>query len=608
MWLDNASDIDILFYEPYAKLIADITKDETNNPLTIGVFGLWGAGKSTLLNLIDQQLEDEEDIIFIKINAWMFEGYEDAKTALMEVLLKEIYESKPFETVKSKIKKLFTRVDHLKLATSSIISIASMAASIAAGNPWPIALSLPKTAQEAIKVLKTASENTEIEIDKYIKDETPVDNIRSFKRDFAQMIVDARIKNLVVIVDDLDRCTPERIIDTLEAIKLFLSVKNTTFIIAADENVIQYAIKKKYPSIDGSDVEISTEYIEKIIQLPIYIPELSSKDIENYLLLLVTQNYLSEDSFKTLVKKIYDEKYIVRDTHISLAEIKSLISCLRLEYIPSEDKFMNDAAIIDSVRDIVSTTLKGNPRQAKRFLNTFVIKRSLAEMYYGNEIDMRILAKLLVLQKLDLDLFNQLNEWNKEFTICNDNFKTMYEAVLANTTDVEYTKWAVSSIKKWLECEPKNLYSQRLDKYFYLTRENLAKNIINSQTFSSAARKILEKIGLATRGTISSIITQMKILEPVDKDDIFSVLLPQIEQGKLEYFVIKELYVEFAPYQDKILGCIERSKQIITLGDSVYLSEMYKKASAKILPMLNKMKSNSRISSKLYDNIIGKKA
>lgn len=54
MWLDNASDIDILFYEPYARIIADIAKNTEYNPLTIGVFGLWGAGKSTLLNLIAQ--------------------------------------------------------------------------------------------------------------------------------------------------------------------------------------------------------------------------------------------------------------------------------------------------------------------------------------------------------------------------------------------------------------------------------------------------------------------------------------------------------------------------------------------------------------------------
>ena len=79
MWLDNASEIDMLFYEPYVKLITKITKNKKYNPLTIGIFGLWGAGKSTLLKLIENELKDEKDkIVCVQINAWMFEGYEDA--------------------------------------------------------------------------------------------------------------------------------------------------------------------------------------------------------------------------------------------------------------------------------------------------------------------------------------------------------------------------------------------------------------------------------------------------------------------------------------------------------------------------------------------------
>ena len=87
MWLDNASKLDMLFYEPYADLIKEIIEDGEFNPLTIGIFGLWGAGKSTLLNLIKDSI-NKDNIECIEINAWMFEGYEDAKTALMEALLK----------------------------------------------------------------------------------------------------------------------------------------------------------------------------------------------------------------------------------------------------------------------------------------------------------------------------------------------------------------------------------------------------------------------------------------------------------------------------------------------------------------------------------------
>ena len=157
--------------------------------------------------------------------------------------------------------------------------------------------------------------------------------------EFEKMLEKTEIKNLVVLIDDLDRCNPDRIIETLEAIKLFLSVKNTTFIIAADENVIQYAIKKKYPKEHDYDPEIAQEYIEKIIQLPIYIPELSSKDIENYLLLLVCQKYLSEETFKKMLKNIYESKILIREETITLSELHVIISSI------PDKKFKNNSDI-----------------------------------------------------------------------------------------------------------------------------------------------------------------------------------------------------------------------------------------------------------------------
>lgn len=61
MWLDNASEVDILFYEPYANVIANISKNPSYKPLTIGVFGVWGAGKSTLLKLIEQKIDADSE-------------------------------------------------------------------------------------------------------------------------------------------------------------------------------------------------------------------------------------------------------------------------------------------------------------------------------------------------------------------------------------------------------------------------------------------------------------------------------------------------------------------------------------------------------------------
>mgnify|MGYP002581090698 CR=1 FL=1 len=82
MWLDNASDIDILFYEPYARIIADIAKNEQYNPLTVGVFGLWGAGKSTFFRMLainddwfsDDLKKIDDDNVYRKMQGhWIIE-------------------------------------------------------------------------------------------------------------------------------------------------------------------------------------------------------------------------------------------------------------------------------------------------------------------------------------------------------------------------------------------------------------------------------------------------------------------------------------------------------------------------------------------------------
>ena len=106
----------------------------------------------------------------------------------------------------------------------------------------------------------------------------------------------------------------------------------------------------------------------------------------------------------------------------------------RKNYINKNDKqeFEETADIIAGIKRIIAGNLKGNPRQAKRFLNTYITKKKLAELYFGTDedaLDTRVLAKLLVLQKLDGDLFIQLNEWNKKFTTENEDFKAMFESI-----------------------------------------------------------------------------------------------------------------------------------------------------------------------------------
>ena len=66
------------------------------------------------------------------------------------------------------------------------------------------------------------------------------------------MLAKTEIHSLVILIDDLDRCLPERIIETLEAIKLFVAVEKTAFVIGADPH---YHALVLYESLGFKPVE-----------------------------------------------------------------------------------------------------------------------------------------------------------------------------------------------------------------------------------------------------------------------------------------------------------------------------------------------------------------
>ena len=73
--------------------------------------------------------------------------------------------------------------------------------------------------------------------------------VREFRDDFKDLIDKSKKGKIVVLIDDLDRCLPRHIIENLEAIKLFLNVPKTAFVIAADKFIVSNAIKSEYKEI-----------------------------------------------------------------------------------------------------------------------------------------------------------------------------------------------------------------------------------------------------------------------------------------------------------------------------------------------------------------------
>jgi predicted KAP-like P-loop ATPase len=115
------------------------------------------------------------------------------------------------------------------------------------------------------------------------------EEVGAFRKAFDQLLKEAGVKQLIVLIDDLDRCLPDTAIETLEAIRLFVFTARTAFVVAADEAMIEYAVRKHFPDLPDSTGarDYARSYLEKLIQVPFRIPALGETETRIYVTLLL---------------------------------------------------------------------------------------------------------------------------------------------------------------------------------------------------------------------------------------------------------------------------------------------------------------------------------
>jgi tRNA A37 threonylcarbamoyladenosine biosynthesis protein TsaE len=407
MWSDNESDVDLLQYKYLASAAQRIVTSPNLSPTTIGFFGDWGSGKSTLVQLLGAELEKDKSILCLTFNGWLFEGYDDAKTALMGSILDAIQEriqddkslgAKAMEL----LKKLVHRVDWLhlaglagKYALPAVAGYPQVSAALAGGDALKFVAEKAKDVDldEAKKLLKEAPEGQE----------NIRRNIRDFRKDFEELLTASKISRLVVFVDDLDRCLPDTIIETLEAIKLFLFVKGTAFVLAADERLVQYAVRQRFPELPGTETEVGRDYLEKLIQIPLRIPPLSGPEIESYINILFAQLRLEPAQF-TQACAVVAAFRPTADKELSF-DLDACRAIVPGGHLP--EQLQSDFDLTAQIAPVLTPGLGGSPRRTKRFLNTLLLRMQLSEDR-GLTLQRRVLAKLMLLEYLKPEFFVQL--------------------------------------------------------------------------------------------------------------------------------------------------------------------------------------------------------
>ena len=82
------------------------------------------------------------------------------------------------------------------------------------------------------------------------------------------------------MIDDLDRCPQDKVVDTLEALQLLVSSKAFVVVIAIDMQYVTLSLENKYKGIlERGKHPSGLDYLEKIIQLSYRVPPITSKEL-----------------------------------------------------------------------------------------------------------------------------------------------------------------------------------------------------------------------------------------------------------------------------------------------------------------------------------------
>jgi formylglycine-generating enzyme required for sulfatase activity len=400
-WADRPTLNDQLGFEDYRNSLVKVIW-EADTPITIGIFGTWGSGKTSLMRMVQHDVKTGKDGAFRARTVWFDAWKYDKEAALWRVLLLSALETLRADAPGDEQQhlddlqaSLYRDVDRqeagsleidwgqaakgtVKLGLSLIPLLPALGDFIDAFGAKQKAPGVTGAPKDAVNHLVDTFKRELINIHR-----DRVQFLDQFQKTFSDL-VDRLLpaqSRLVIFIDDLDRCLPEKAIEVLEAIKLFLDAERCVFVVGVERRIIEQGIRVKYQSLAfeaaKQDIPITgEEYLEKIIQIPFYLPPLEQQNIAEF-------------------------------AYQSLA-----------------DEFARPVA------DVMARGIEANPRKIKRGLNIFRLlwtlasERGMVEQANSNDaIEADLLAKMVVIQNRWRDLYADVVKYPNLLANLEDHFE-----------------------------------------------------------------------------------------------------------------------------------------------------------------------------------------
>jgi hypothetical protein len=390
---DNPAFTDLLGFGGVADAVVRVLVSDGLDPVTVGVQSGWGGGKSTLLNLVEKRLATEHpQVLVVRVDPWEFEDSQDVRGTLISLVLNALQE----RAVTSELAVAPDRKEVIKAHISRLRSRIAWGRASKVLVSGAISLIPGGAAVNMLGDLVKALMPPEPESGEDDPSDAPV-TMAGFRDDFAALLQqDLGISKVAVLVDDLDRCLPPATVASLEAIKLFLSVPNMAFVLAADEDLVAASIDRHLGGVASS--EFARRYTEKIVQLPISLPRLSAQDTEAFVALLFAARHLSEADLEVLIGSARERRregnspFVVPESGLALE---------------------TDLALAATVASGLAADSFLTPRAVKRFLNNLAVREQLTTES-GSSLPLGVLVRLYLLELRHLTEFKDLAEAQPE--------------------------------------------------------------------------------------------------------------------------------------------------------------------------------------------------
>lgn len=225
---------------------------------------------------------------------------------------------------------------------------------------------------------------------------------------------------IVIFIDDLDRCSPAKVGQVIEAVNLFLAgdFPKCMFVIGMDTEMVAAALQASHKEMISclpadAGIPVGWRFMDKFVQLPFLIPPTEKDNLTRYTTaLFAAQEAATEDeTVNELVKQSADrvttrvgvenESERLKNEHqlseTQVARVKDQLEAqvIRRKLDEGIEKFNDQNPEIREVITTATSYFRGNPRELKRFINAFRFQYFLWWAQRAQGLEVPALGQLL---------------------------------------------------------------------------------------------------------------------------------------------------------------------------------------------------------------------